>query len=92
MSTLRAARSRLLQTASALLSGITETAEEALWNVTRALEEGVMLLDAMARQLEEAGKPDEAAQFSRAAREMEQRALALQEQATKQKILSPGTL
>ncbi|GEP03841.1 chemotaxis protein CheB [Methylobacterium oxalidis] len=78
-------------TADALLSGITETAEEALWNAQRALEEGVMLLDDMAAQLEVAGKVDEAAQLSRSAREMEQRASALQEQVT-QKIVGADTL
>jgi len=79
-------------TADALLSGITHTAEEALWNATRALEEGVMLLNDMSQQFEGAGRPDEAAKFSRHAREMEQRALALQEQATKQKTVGADTL
>lgn len=50
-------------TAEALLSGITERAEEALWSATRAPEEGVLLLDSMARQLEDAGRSAEAAEF-----------------------------
>ncbi|WP_289014353.1 chemotaxis protein CheB [uncultured Methylobacterium sp.] len=70
-------------TAEALLSGLTETAEEALWNAQRALEEGVMLLDGMARQLTEQGQPNEAAQLARSARELEERASVLQEQVTR---------
>ena len=72
-------------TADALLDGITETAEEALWNAQRALEEGVMLLDDMARQLAESGRSTEAAQVLRSARTMEERAAVLQEQITRQR-------
>ena len=79
-------------TADALLAGITETAEEALWSATRALEEGVMLLDDTARQLEQAGRSDEAARFLRSSHEMKRRAVALQEQATSQKTIGAGTL
>ncbi|WP_338665965.1 chemotaxis protein CheB [Pararoseomonas sp. SCSIO 73927] len=73
-------------TADALLSGIAETTEEALWNATRALEEGTMLLDSMAQQLEEAGKPDDAARFRQSAREAEQRAKDLQRHATEHNL------
>ena len=76
----------------ALLSGVTQTAEEALWNATRALEEGVMLLDGIIRQLNEQGRPEEAAPLTDAAHELGQRALAVQELATQQKSMSPGTL
>lgn len=79
-------------TAEALLSGIAETADEALWSATRALEEGVMLLDTMAQQLEEAGKPGEAARLRQAAREAEQRAALLQRQTTAEDILGAGGL
>jgi two-component system, chemotaxis family, protein-glutamate methylesterase/glutaminase len=75
-------------TADALISGITHTAEEALWNATRALEEGVMLLDEMAHQLEEQGRSDEAAQLKRRAQVMQQRASAVQELATTQETVN----
>lgn len=65
-------------TASALLAGITEAAESSLWQVTRALEEAVMLLDQMASRFA-ATDPSAAARFSQKARETEQRARILQD-------------
>jgi two-component system, chemotaxis family, protein-glutamate methylesterase/glutaminase len=65
-------------TASALLAGITEMIEPALWDVTRALEESVMLLDQIAQQLAEAGRSEESRRFHAKARETEKRAHALQ--------------
>ena len=79
-------------TADALISGITHTTEEALWNATRALEEGVMLLDEMARQLEEQGQSDEAAHLTRRAQAMQLRASAVQALATTYEISSTDTL
>lgn len=73
-------------TADALLAGIAETTEQALWSATRALEEGTMLLDSMAKQLELAGKLEEAARLSRSAREAERRAMVLQRHATEQNL------
>ena len=79
-------------TADALISGITHTTEEALWNATRALEESVLLLDGMARQLEEQGRLDEAADLTRRAQEMQRRASAVHELATSQETGSTDTL
>ena len=66
-------------TTSALLAAITESVEPALWQVTRALEECVMLLDHMARHLSDTGQSDDAQRFARKARETEERARVLQE-------------
>lgn len=79
-------------TAEALLSGITETAEQALWSATRALEEGTMLLDSMAQQLEVAGRSSEAAQLRQSARASEQRAAVMQWHATQQNLQAGGRL
>ena len=64
-------------TTSALLAAITESVEPALWQVTRALEECVMLLDHMARHLADTGQSDDAQRFARKARETEERARVL---------------
>jgi two-component system, chemotaxis family, protein-glutamate methylesterase/glutaminase len=79
-------------TASALLAGITDSVEPALWHVTRALEECVMLLDHMAKHLADAGRANEAGRFSKKARETEQRAHALQALTIKHELLSQDAL
>jgi len=79
-------------TASALLAGITEAVEPALWGVTRALEECVLLLDEMAQHFIEAGKPDEAEQFTSKARETQKRAAILQTLTIGHEHLSRDTL
>ena len=79
-------------TASALLAGITETVGESLWQVTRALEEGVMLLDQMAGQLKDAGRNDEAERFSQKARQTQERSRVLQELAIDHEHLSQDVL
>ena len=79
-------------TASALLAGITETIEPALWDVTRALEESVMLLDQIAQQLADAGRAEEARRFHEKARETEQRAHALQQLSIDHEHLSQDAL
>lgn len=79
-------------TTSALLAGITESVEPALWEVTRALEECVMLLDHMGRHLADAGRSDDARRFAQKARETEARARALQELTIKHEHLSEEAL
>jgi two-component system chemotaxis response regulator CheB len=79
-------------TASALLAGITEMVEPALWNVTRALEESVMLLDQIAQQLADAGRSEESRRFHEKARETEKRAHALQELTINHESLSQDAL
>ena len=79
-------------TASALLAGITESIEPTLWEVTRALEESVMLLDDTAHHLAQSGRPDEAARFFDKARRTARRAHALQELAIRHEHLSHDAL
>jgi two-component system, chemotaxis family, protein-glutamate methylesterase/glutaminase len=63
---------------SALLAGVTEAVDHSLWQVTRALEECVMLLEQMARDLQERGETAEADRVLLKARDTERRASALQ--------------
>lgn len=79
-------------TASALLAGITEMVEPALWDVTRALEESVMLLDRISKQLADAGHSEESRRFHEKARETEKRAHALQELSINHEHLSQDAL
>jgi len=79
-------------TASALLAGITEMVEPALWDVTRALEESVMLLDHIAKQLADAGRSEESRRFHDKARQTEKRAHALQELSINHEHLSHDAL
>jgi two-component system chemotaxis response regulator CheB len=65
-------------TASALLAGVSEAVGEGLWQVTRAMEEAVMLLEQMARDSEARGDKEKAARFSAKAKETEERARDLQ--------------
>jgi two-component system, chemotaxis family, protein-glutamate methylesterase/glutaminase len=60
-------------TDSALLEAVMESTGEMLWQVIRSFEEGVMLLDHMARHLEEAGDRGRAETFSAKARELDER-------------------
>lgn len=79
-------------TSSALLAGMTEAVEPALWQATRALEEVVMLLDEMARSTAAAGRPEVAERFSRKARETEERARIIQGLAVRHEHLSRAGL
>jgi two-component system, chemotaxis family, protein-glutamate methylesterase/glutaminase len=79
-------------TASALLAGITEAVGSSLWEVTRALEECVMLLDEMAEQLVNTNQAADAERFRRKARDTEKRARALQELTIKHEHLSQDAL
>ena len=61
-------------TPSALLAGVMEAIGEGYWQVMRALEETVMLLDDMCRQFADAGQPEVAERFFAKAREAGERA------------------
>ena len=60
-------------TASALLEGVMEESGELLWQVMRSLEEAVLLLDDMGRQLERAGASERAKEFYARARDIQKR-------------------
>jgi two-component system, chemotaxis family, protein-glutamate methylesterase/glutaminase len=77
---------------SSLLAGITEAVGTSLWEVTRALEESVMLLDHMARHAGESGQPEDAEKFRKKARETEQRARTLQDLTINHEHLSQDAL
>lgn len=79
-------------TAGALLAGITDSIEPTLWEVTRALEESVMLLDDTAHHLTQSGRPEEAARFFDKARRTARRAHALQALTIRHEHLSPDAL
>jgi two-component system chemotaxis response regulator CheB len=64
--------------ASALLAGITEAVGGSLWEVTRALEESVMLLNHLAKHFADLGDAQIAERFEEKARETEERAKVLQ--------------
>ena len=66
-------------TPSALLAGVMEAIGEGYWQVMRALEEAVMLLDDMGRQFADAGQPEVAERFFAKAREADERARWLRE-------------
>jgi two-component system, chemotaxis family, protein-glutamate methylesterase/glutaminase len=79
-------------TANALLAGVTDTVEDALWNAVRALEESVMLLDDIAHNLAELGRVDEAKRFKDKAEQARVKAKALQAQAATTEHLSQDNL
>jgi two-component system, chemotaxis family, protein-glutamate methylesterase/glutaminase len=60
-------------TESALLEGVMESTGEMLWQVMRSLEEAVMVVNEMARNLKNAGDPERAQLFLDKARELEKR-------------------
>lgn len=77
---------------SALLAGVTEAVDHSLWQVTRALEECVMLLEEMARDLQARGETAEADRVFQKARDTERRASALQEISVQHEHLSEEAL
>lgn len=64
-------------TPQALLSGLIESIDEGFWQVTRALEEAVMLLEHIAERFMDANQPEMAAPFLEKAATTRQRAQAL---------------
>lgn len=75
-------------TASALLSGITEAVEDALWQAMKGMEETTLLLNKMAEQFAKAGQATEAKFFKRKADTMADRARIIHESAFSQELLS----
>lgn len=66
-------------TPQALLSGLIENIDEGFWQVTRALEEAVMLLEHIAERFMDANQPGLAAPFLEKANTTRQCAHALHE-------------
>jgi two-component system chemotaxis response regulator CheB len=60
-------------TDSALLEGVMESTGEMLWQVMRSLEEAVMLLEGMGRDLQAGGQGERAKAFFAKSRELEKR-------------------
>jgi two-component system, chemotaxis family, protein-glutamate methylesterase/glutaminase len=79
-------------TDSALLEAVMESTGEMLWQVIRSFEEGVMLLDHMARHLEEAGDRGRAETFSAKARELDERSRTFHAAVLRQESLSGDNL
>jgi two-component system chemotaxis response regulator CheB len=77
---------------SALLADVTASVGELLWQVTRGLEECVMLLENSGKQYTDRGQPDVAEQFVQKASETEQRAKQLQTAALAHEHLSEDLL
>jgi two-component system chemotaxis response regulator CheB len=78
--------------ANALLSGVTESVNSALWNALRAMEESVMLLEHMAKHFAENDRHADAAVFLEKARQARMKARILQEQAISSEHLSEDNL
>jgi two-component system, chemotaxis family, protein-glutamate methylesterase/glutaminase len=77
---------------SALLASVTATVGELLWQVTRGLEECVMLLESSGQHYTHSGEGDVAEQFFQKARETEQRAKTVQTAALAHEHLSEEVL
>jgi two-component system, chemotaxis family, protein-glutamate methylesterase/glutaminase len=74
--------------AESLLAAIAEGTEEALWNVIRALEEGALLTDRMARHLQERHPDDDAQALTHRSREARRQADILRSLVTQPEVLS----
>ncbi|HSV10734.1 MAG TPA: chemotaxis protein CheB [Hanamia sp.] len=61
-------------TASALLAGITQSSEETLWQAMRAMEEGTILIQHIAKEFEESGENKAAKIFQQKAKDLAQKA------------------
>jgi two-component system chemotaxis response regulator CheB len=75
-------------TASALLSGITESVEESLWQAMKGLEEATLLLNKMAEQFANAGQPADAEIFKKKGEIMAYRATTIRDSVFSQEHLS----
>jgi len=67
--------------ANSLLSAVSESIEQSLWDALRAVDETVLLLEHMAKHLSEAGDREQAAVFVRKAEEARQRGHAIRQAA-----------
>jgi two-component system, chemotaxis family, protein-glutamate methylesterase/glutaminase len=77
---------------SALLEGIMESTGEMLWQVMRSLEEAVMLLDHIGKDLDAAGAPERAVLFFNKAREIERRSRTYRDDVLSHESLSGDNL
>jgi two-component system chemotaxis response regulator CheB len=79
-------------TDNALIEAVMEYTGELLWQVIRSLEEGVMLLEHMARHLEKAGSSSRAAIFRTKSAELKKRSEAYHKDALAHESLSGDNL
>jgi two-component system, chemotaxis family, protein-glutamate methylesterase/glutaminase len=79
-------------TEDALLEGIMQSTGERIWQVTRGLQETVILLQHMGHHFKEAGENARAEKFFAKARELEKRASRFQELAQEHESLSEEKL
>ena len=75
-------------TASALLSGITESIEDTLWQAMKGMEEATLLLNKMAEQFANAGHSSDAELFKKKADITAGRARIIHESVFSQELLS----
>ncbi|CAA9888927.1 Protein-glutamate methylesterase [Candidatus Methylobacter favarea] len=75
-------------TASALLSGITESVENTLWETMRGMEEAILLLNKMAEQFTKAGQLSDAELFKKKADMTAEKARIIHESVFSQELLS----
>ena len=73
--------------ANSLLSSVTESVEQLLWNALRAIDETVMLLNHLGMHFRDAGEPATAAVFRRKAEEAKQRGLVIRRVAIESELL-----
>jgi two-component system, chemotaxis family, protein-glutamate methylesterase/glutaminase len=74
--------------AESLLAAIGEGADAALWNAIRALEEGALLIDRMARHLQERHPENDAKALTHRSREARRRADLLRALVSQPELLS----
>ncbi len=77
--------------ASALLAGVTQANEEALWKAMRGFEEAAMLLEHLSRQFKELKDHKAAALFREKAREVKDRARVIHDSVLNTELLSEDT-
>ncbi len=79
-------------TEDALLEAVTRSTGEKVWQVTRSIQETVMLLQHMGKHIQDAGSSQEAEKFFAKARELEKQASQMQKLAVEQERLSQESL
>ncbi len=79
-------------TDDALLDAVTRYTGEKVWQVTRSLQETVMILQHMGKHIQDAGDVEKAGNFFDKARDLEKQASQMQKLATEQERLSQENL
>jgi two-component system chemotaxis response regulator CheB len=77
---------------NSLLSSVSESIEQLLWDALRAVDETVLLLDHMAKHLADAGDRESAAVFLRKAEEARKRGFTIRKAAIENEQLDEGNL